>query len=105
MPSNRPLKVELVTHPGKEEALKGVISLLFVGAVIGAQWWAVTPQAERIVKLRKLGVTKCRVGGWHFHGVPVQWPPGRCLCSWPETRDPELQRSADEAEGSWGKKE
>ena len=105
MPDRRPLRVELVGSPGREEALRGAISLLFVGLVIGVQWWSVTPEAERMVKLQKLGLTRCQEKQWHFHGVPVQWPPGRCVCFWTETSDPEAQAAADRAEGAWGGKE
>ena len=105
MPDRRPLRVELVAHPGREEALKGAISLLLAGLVIGLQWWSVTPEPERMARLQKLGLTKCREKRWHFHGVPVQWPPGHCVCFWTETSDPEAQALADRAEGAWGGKE
>ena len=105
MPKTPPLQVEIVTHSARDEAVRGLLSILVVAAMVGVQWWATTPEAERAVKLRKLGVTQCREGNWHVHGVPMQWPPGRCVCSWPVVEDPEAQALADKAEGAWGGKE
>ena len=100
MPERRPpVRVELVSHAAREQAAAGALSLLFVAVAVGVQWWATTPAAERTVKLRKIGVVRCRAGRWHFRGVPVQWPPGRCLCSWPTDPDPASQLAADLAEG------
>ena len=59
MPREDPLRVEIVSHGSQDELLKGLISLAMVGAVIGAQWWAATPEAERQVKLGQLGLRRC----------------------------------------------
>jgi hypothetical protein len=98
-----PLRVELVQSGSlvKSELAKGLLSLGIAALVVGLQWWSMTPEAERLVKLRKLGITRCRVGRWHVMGLTVSaWPPGpgRCLCSWPETAGPESQLLADQAE-------
>ena len=97
-----PLRVELVSHAAREQVAAGAISLLFVAVAVGVQWWATTPAPERMVKLRRVGVTRCRAGRWHVRNVAVQWPPGRCLCAWPANPSPELQLAADLAEGRGG---
>ena len=97
---DQPLRVEIVSHPGRKEVLAGLISLAVVAASIGAQWWAYTPEAERRKKLADLGLTRCREGEWHFKGVLLAWPPRRCLCAWPVESDPESQAKADRAESA-----
>ncbi len=107
--SPRPLKVELVQHGARDEAAKGLVSLLVVALVIGAQWWAYTPEAERRVKLRKLGITQCREKVWHLRRSkpridlplywPIRWPiQRRCLCAWPLEASLEAQSLADRTE-------
>lgn len=94
----QPLQVEIVSHPGRKEVLAGLISLAVVGLSVGIQWWAFTGEAERTVKLRKLGITRCREGEWHYRGLLLAWPPSKCLCRWPVQPDPEAQIKADQAE-------
>ena len=97
---DRPLQVEIVSHPGRKELLAGLISLAVVGASVAVQWYAFTPEAERLTKLRQLGITRCREGEWHFRGALLSWPPRRCLCTWPVQPDPESQAKADRAESA-----
>ncbi|MDA8395800.1 MAG: hypothetical protein M0T72_11310 [Candidatus Dormibacteraeota bacterium] len=80
----------------RQEALKGVISLLVVGAMVGIQWWMVTPEPERMIRLRKLGVTRCTQRRWHFRQGLISFPR-RCLCTW-DGAPRDLQRAADRAE-------
>ena len=96
----QPLQVEIVSHPGRKEVLAGLISLAVVGLSVGIQWWAFTGEAERMTKLRELGITRCREGEWHFRGALLSWPPRRCLCTWPVQSDPESQAKADRAESA-----
>ncbi len=94
----RPLRVELVSHAGREQVAARAVSLLFVAAAVGLQWWLTTPAAERTVRLRKVGLARCRGGRWHFRGVALRWPPGRCVCAWPTDAGAALQLEADLAE-------
>ena len=97
MPKEGPLRVEIVSHGSRDELLKGLISLAVVGAVIGAQWWATTPEAERQVKLGQLGLRRCAANSWHFRGLPLNWPPRRCDCWWIEPAPQPIQQAADQA--------
>ena len=75
-----------------------------VGVVVALQWWATTPGPERTVQFRKLGLSRCRMGRWHYRGTLLAWPPSRCACFWPEgwpvQSDPESQAKADRAESA-----
>lgn len=78
--------------------MAGLLSLAVVGLSVGIQWFAFTPEAERTARLRKLGITRCREGQWHYRGLLVAWPPQRCLCTWPVQPDLDAQLRADQAE-------
>lgn len=98
MPRPEALRVQLVSAGGRDEALRGAISLLVVGAVIGLQWWAHTPEAERMARLQRLGISRCAAGRWHARGIPLRWPPSHCECFWTEPATPKAQALADSAE-------
>lgn len=101
---DQPIRVEIVSHPGRKELLSALFSLVTVGMILAAQWYVTTPEPERIVKLRSFGVSRCREGRWHFRGALLAWPPHQCPCFWPEgwpvQSDPESQAKADRAESA-----
>ena len=103
MESRRPIRVELVGGGGRQEALKGLLGLAFLGIAIGLEWWAITPEAERRVKLAKLGLTRCPAGRWHARGIPLRWPPAHCECFWTAPADRASQAQADAAERGYTK--
>ena len=75
------VKIQASESVVRQEAIKGVISLVVVVAIVGVQWWSITPAAERRVKLAKLGITRCGQGRWHFRQAGISLPR-RCLCLW-----------------------
>ncbi len=83
--------------PGEAQELRAALirmvsAAVTVGLVLGWQWWVITPQPEREVKLRRYGLTHCTAGRWHFRGIPRS-----CLCRWQEG-DMDARLAADLAE-------
>ncbi len=92
----KPLEVRILKSEQavRQEALRGVVTLVAVAAMVGIQWWTTTPEPERMLKLRKLGISRCSQRRWHFTPLNL---PRRCLCRWPDPT-PEQLRQADRIE-------
>lgn len=74
--------------------IRATVAILPLLVVLGVQWWIVTPEPERLVRLRRLGISKCSEGRWHH-----SWIRQQCLCSfWVDgTIDQRLQAGLAEA--------
>ena len=74
--------------------IRASIAILPILAIFGAQWWITTSEPERMVAFRKVGLTRCSQGRWHWYGMPRT-----CLCRWVEgTVDQRLRAGLAERE-------
>lgn len=98
MTPGEPIEVRILKSEQviQQEALKGVISLLVVAGMVAVQWWATTPEPERMLRLRKFGISRCSQKRWHFRQGTIAYPR-HCFCQW-EGASPAAQRLADMAE-------
>lgn len=72
--------------------IRATIGIIPIAALFAIQWWVVTPEPERLAKLRQFGISKCGQGRWRFRGMPHH-----CLCRWVDgTVDQRLQAGLDE---------
>lgn len=74
--------------------IRATVGIIPIAALFAIQWFVTTPEPERLARLRRYGISKCREGRWRIRGMPHH-----CLCRWVEgTSDQRLQAGLDEQE-------